>query len=37
MINMIAGRIGILTFIFAIKDKKQEQLYKYPTEEIIIG
>lgn len=37
MINMIAGRIGIMTFIFAIKQKPQDQRYKYPTEKLILG
>jgi len=37
MINMLAGRIGILTFIFAISRKTVLQHYKYPKEEIILG
>lgn len=37
VINMIAGRIGILTFVFAIRQKHEKQLYKYPGEEIILG
>jgi trk system potassium uptake protein TrkH len=37
MINMLAGRIGILTFIFAVQRKKTIQQYKYPSEEIILG
>jgi trk system potassium uptake protein TrkH len=37
MINMLAGRIGILTFVFAIQQKNELQRYKYPKEEIILG
>ncbi len=37
IVNMIAGRIGILTFVFAIRQRYAKQLYRYPGEEIILG
>lgn len=37
IINMIAGRIGILTFIFAIRNRYEKQLYKFPVENVILG
>ncbi len=37
MFNMLAGRIGILTFVLAINKKSEQQSYKYPSEYIILG
>lgn len=37
LINMLAGRIGLLTFIFGIRQNYEKQKYKFPKEEIILG
>ncbi len=37
ILNMIAGRIGLLTFIFAIRQNKERQMFKLAEEEVILG
>jgi trk system potassium uptake protein TrkH len=35
--SMIIGRIGSITLVLAIKKRREQQLYRYPEERIIIG
>ena len=35
--SMIIGRIGSLTLVLALRKKKEQSLYQYPKERIIIG
>lgn len=37
IITMLIGRIGTLTFIFALRKQKKRELYNYPEEQIVIG
>ncbi len=37
IINMVVGRIGPLTLVFAIKKKKEKELYSYPEENVLVG
>lgn len=37
IINMLAGRIGYLTLIFAIRQRHEKQPYKYPEEKVLLG
>jgi trk system potassium uptake protein TrkH len=37
LLSMLAGRMGSLTFIYAIRQKHEKQPYKYPEEKVVIG
>ncbi|CQR47394.1 Potassium/sodium uptake protein NtpJ [Paraliobacillus sp. PM-2] len=37
MFLMFVGRIGIFSFLFMIRGKEKKDVYRYPTEKIIIG
>ncbi len=37
IINMIVGRIGPLTIVFALRKKEERDLYSYPEEKILVG
>ena len=34
---MLAGRLGPLTFAYALRPKDEKELYRYPEGRIIIG
>ncbi|MCK4499137.1 hypothetical protein KAU11_01420 [Candidatus Babeliales bacterium] len=35
--NMITGRIGALTLIFALRKKRDKQTYRFPEERVLLG
>ncbi len=37
IINMIIGRIGPLTILFALRRKEEKELYSYPEEKVLVG
>jgi len=36
-LTMLAGRLGPLTFAYALRPKDEKELYRYPEGRIIIG
>ncbi|MCK4651236.1 hypothetical protein KAT08_03640 [Candidatus Babeliales bacterium] len=37
VVTMLTGRIGSLTLVLALTTRKEEQLYSYPEERVVIG
>ena len=37
IVTMFIGRVGLLTFAVAFTQRKEEPLYRYPEERILVG